>query len=95
MSDYECPKCNHEYEASGSYEDDHGEQECENCGFQFIVEIEYDPSYSTRCVTHEWGEVQQIARHSGKSVNARLCIHCRACDLKSVTEVESDNHGNI
>lgn len=58
MSDYECPKCNAEYNAeynaSGGHDDDAGEQICEECGYKFIVDIEYDPSYSTRCAEHDW-----------------------------------------
>lgn len=88
MSDYECPKCNYQYEATGSYEDDHGEQECENCGFKFIVEVEYDPSYSTRCVTHEYSQPRVIKRFP-RSVSARFCIRCQACDPDSVKEIET------
>ena len=54
MSDYECPKCRAEHNASGNHDDDAGEQTCDECGYKFIVEIEYDPSYSTRCADHDW-----------------------------------------
>ena len=51
--DYECPKCKAEYVAAGN-DEDAGEHICEECGYKFIVEIEYDPSYSTRCAEHDW-----------------------------------------
>jgi DNA-directed RNA polymerase subunit RPC12/RpoP len=47
MSDYECPHCGTEYEATGSHEDDSGEHECDKCGNRFIVTIDYSPEYST------------------------------------------------
>lgn len=71
MSDYECPKCGATYEAVGSHEEDSGEHECEDCGFRFVVEIEYEPCYSTRCVVHEWGGLR---RHCGHAL--RLCEKC-------------------
>lgn len=79
MSDYECPKCKTEFEACGSHEDDAGERECDECGFKFRVEIEYDPSYSTSCVKHEYGERKLYGVHM-----AALCVHCGACDPGSL-----------
>ena len=45
MSDYECPHCGTEYEATGSYEDDYGRHECDTCGCAFFVTIEFEPEY--------------------------------------------------
>lgn len=47
MNTIDCPWCEHEHDAVGSYEDDHGEQECDSCGKWFFVEIEYSPEYLT------------------------------------------------
>jgi hypothetical protein len=74
----ECPKCKAETEPCGSHEDDAGERECDECGFRFVVEIEYDPSYSTSCVEHEYGEFGVCG--SGR-VSARFCKHCQKCQL--------------
>lgn len=73
MSDYECPKCGATYEAVGSHEEDSGEHECEDCGFRFIVEIECEPCYTTRCVVHEW------KRDGGHTF--RQCEHCGAISI--------------
>ena len=72
MSDYECPKCKCEYDATGSREDDAGEHECDECGFRFIVEIEYDPSYDTRCVEHDFSK--PLENHPGYMA----CVYCWA-----------------
>lgn len=81
MSDYECPKCGATYEAVGSHEEDAGEHECEDCGFKFIVEIEYEPCYSTRCVVHEWVELER-----GSVFTFWQCEHCGAVDSDSVVD---------
>lgn len=81
MSDYECPKCRTEYEASGIHEDDAGEQQCGNCGFKFIVTIEYEPEYSTDCVEHQYGESKPVLHTNAV---ARFCQYCGACDPDSV-----------
>ena len=82
MSDYECPKCKTEYEASGSHEEDSGERTCDECGFQFVVEIEYDPSYYVYCVECEFGEYEhrETSRGAGEF---RFCKHCGACEMKT------------
>lgn len=88
MSDtYDCPKCGHEHEPNGSHDDDAGKQTCDNCGFEFIVEIEYDPSYYTRCVVHEYGEPEVQKQPDGTELGFRKCVHCGQCDL---TEVSGD-----
>ncbi|BAV80991.1 hypothetical protein [Vibrio phage RYC] len=45
-SDWECPHCHAEYEASGCYETDQGDHECDKCGEVFYVDIEWDPVYT-------------------------------------------------
>ena len=82
MNTIDCPKCEHEHQPSGPHEDDHGEMTCKSCGFRFVVEIEYDPSYYTSCVEHEYGEFGVYANASGESVECRLCVHCSACQLR-------------
>jgi len=79
----ECPKCKHDHEPSGSHDDDHGETECQSCGFKFVVEIEYEPSYSTSCVEHEYGHV--LTRHDrrGDPIECRFCLHCGRCKLET------------
>ena len=78
MSDYECPKCKHEFDACGNHEEDEGEQECDECGFKFEVEIEYTPHYDVWCVVHEYGE-PTVSR---TGVRASFCVYCGACRLE-------------
>ena len=73
MSDYECPNCKTEHDATGSHEDDIGETQCDECGFWFIVDIEYDPSYSTSCKNHTYGE-PRISMDG--ETDFRACVHC-------------------
>lgn len=83
MSDtIDCPKCEHEHEATESHEDDSGEMECEACEFKFFVEVDYDPSYSTSCVKHEYGPFEQTTGHGGEMIDYRVCVHCRQCQLR-------------
>lgn len=82
MSTIDCPKCGHEHEPCGSHEDDAGEQECQACGFKFNVEVEYDPSYSTSCVVHEYGASETWLDRHNKPVQCRFCIHCLHCELE-------------
>lgn len=81
MSDYECPKCHTEHEATGSHEDDVGEQECNACGFRFIVSIEYDPTYETECATHEW-----VYESVGNGTFGNRCAVCGSVDWRSLVE---------
>lgn len=83
MDTIDCPKCEHEHNPCGSHEDDEGEWECEECGFKFNVEIEYDPSYYTYCIEHEYGEYDMHLSRSGEMVNCRFCIHCQRCEIKN------------
>jgi transposase-like protein len=73
----ECPKCKHEHDPVGIHDEDSGEMECESCGFKFVVEIEYEPDYSTSCVEHEWGLVNQI----DGVLPYRHCKHCQSCEF--------------
>lgn len=88
MSDYECPKCKKEYEASGSHEDDAGDRKCDACGFRFIVTIEYEPSYDTSCVQHEFGNLETHG-----ALTCRVCVHCGEADSASwrVDAVDGSN----
>lgn len=88
MDTIDCPKCEHEHEPTGSHEDDVGEMVCENCGFKFLVEIEYEPSYFTHCVTHEYGEFGLHTTRAGELVECRFCKHCQMCQLREQAENE-------
>jgi len=79
MSDYECPRCKTEYCASGSHDDDSREHECEECEFRFRVNIEYEPSYDTSCVTHHFGEPKRV-----NGSLAQFCVYCGAINPDSV-----------
>lgn len=80
-STIDCPKCGHEHEPTGSHEDDAGEWICEQCEFQFWVEIDYDPYYTTACSKHEFGDYGAQNTSNGP-VMARFCKHCGACEIK-------------
>lgn len=79
MSDFECPKCKHQHEATGSHEDDSGQRDCEACGFLFVVEVEYMPTYSTFCHVHEWN--REIV---GNGLIGFRCVHCETVDPKRI-----------
>lgn len=79
MDTIDCPKCEHEHDPAGNHDDDSGEMECEECGFKFIVTIEYEPSYSTECAVHEWSE--RVSRH-GEPRPHRFCVNCRIIKLE-------------
>lgn len=81
METIDCPKCEYEHNPCGSHEEDYGQWECDQCGFSFSVEIDYEPSYTTACVTHEWGEFE-IRASRGRDVECRFCIHCQKCELR-------------
>ncbi len=68
-----CPKCGHEHWPVGIHEEDYGEQDCESCGFKFVVDIEYDPTYSVSCLDHDW-EVKE----SPSLRKYQQCQHCFA-----------------
>ena len=77
----DCPKCGHEHEPTGLHEEDSGEWECGVCEFKFNVLVEYNPCYTSSCVTHEWGEYKTTIT-MGKTVTGRWCAHCGAYELK-------------
>ena len=82
METIDCPKCSREHTPSGSHEDDEGEMECDGCGFVFIVEIEYEPSYETRCKEHKFGEFKPFTTRAGETVIAKFCEYCGTGRLK-------------
>lgn len=79
MSDFDCPKCGAEHDACGNHEEDHGERECDQCGFKFFVEIEYDPSYSVTCVQHEW-----VFERCGNNCQGNRCKYCSTIESSSL-----------
>lgn len=81
MDTIDCPQREHEHTPVGSHDEDSGEMECEECGFKFIVQIDYDPSYYTSCVEHEYGPSETRASR-GELVECRFCIHCQKCELR-------------
>ncbi len=83
MSDtINCPKCEYEHDADGCHEDLVGERTCDECGFAFIVEIEYDPSYSTKCVKHEAGDVsdEEALLGYGGTTRCKFCFEVMSDD---------------
>ena len=87
MSDtIDCPRCKHEHEPSYSHEDDSGAWVCEECGFAFDVDIEYEASYAVCCKQHDYGGFKDCEIRSGETVEARFCIHCEACQLREQAE---------
>ena len=72
MNTIDCPRCKHEHEPIVSHEEDEGKQECQECGFKFNVEIEYDPDYITSCVECDYGPVT--------IVGGEMVVMCRHCD---------------
>ena len=84
MFDFECPKCKAEYNATDS-PDDAGEHECDECGFVFIVEIDYEPSYDATCLTHEFGEWETFVATSRSLIGEhelRSCKYCGKCEVR-------------
>jgi hypothetical protein len=75
----ECPKCKTEYQESGSYEDDTRLWVCRACGFEFNVELEPNPIYSSICVTHDFGEWR---RRPNDKERHRFCDNCGYCELE-------------
>ena len=74
----ECPRCKHEHDPAGNHEDDSCDMECDECGFEFSVEIEYDPSYVSTCKVCEFGGIR-----TGKSgVKYRACEYCSKVKLE-------------
>jgi len=74
----ECPRCKHDHEPAGNHEDDSGDMQCDECGFEFSVLVEYEPSYSSTCKVCEFGGV----RTSGKGVKYRACEYCGRVKLE-------------
>ena len=73
-----CPKCKCEHESYGTHEEDCGAWTCEGCGFKFVVEIDYAPSYIEWCVEHDYGPFETFA-----GIQSRFCLRCNYCQLKS------------
>jgi len=85
LNTIDCPKCDHEHEPSGSHEDDSGTWECEECGFSFECSIEYDPSYSTECVKHEYsGELKTEVNRRGEEIAYFACVLCGSVDIQTI-----------
>lgn len=78
----ECPKCKHEHEPNGNHEDDAGEWTCDECGFKFLVEIEYEPTYSTECKEHDFGAWGNVTGYP--SWRRRECTMCETAQLEEV-----------
>ena len=72
MDTIECPKCKHEHWTGG--QEDSNEMACEECGFRFVVEMEYVPDYETHCVNHSWSTWQVIL--SSPQYEFRACALC-------------------
>lgn len=79
----ECPRCKHDHEPAGNHEDDSGDMQCDECGFEFRVLVEYDPSYSSTCKVCEFGGVRtgQVGLRS-QGVRYRACEYCGKVKLE-------------
>lgn len=87
----ECPKCKHEHEPHGNHQDDAGEWTCDECGFEFVVEIEYEPTYSIECREHDfgpWGNVQG-ATMGYEDWQRRICSICDKWDVRRLSNMET------
>lgn len=81
----ECPKCSYENPMTGCHETDEDEYECQDCGFEFVVEIEYDPSCSTSCKACDFAE--WCADESYPDNEIRQCRICGHCETRTKAEV--------
>lgn len=80
MDTIDCPRCGQEHDPSGCHEEDSGDMTCEACGFGFVVEIEYSPSYNTSCEKHQYGDV---AIHTDGETKYRACSFCGSVKLEN------------
>ncbi len=78
----ECPRCKHEMQPDGIEEEDTGETQCSECDFDFYVEVDYNPIYTSTCINHEWGEWELFERKNKEPVECRFCSYCGKCQLK-------------
>lgn len=85
MDTIDCPKCECEHEPVGNHEDDAGEMTCEDCGFVFVVEIEYEPTYSTQCKACEFGEFKTLP-HGQPGYEYRECVYCGNYEAREVAK---------
>lgn len=78
----ECPRCGQ----SQGYVDDPAcseiQETCEDCGFQFMVQVEYVPEFDVSCVLHNFGEWTAHERR-GKTIEVRTCQYCSAVEVKT------------
>ena len=81
METMNCPSCGYRHEPTGT-QDDHGETNCEVCGFAFTVEIETEPTYVTFCVEHKWGPTKTSP---GAKWSYRNCTLCTATEVINPT----------
>lgn len=81
METIDCPKCGYEHIPAGDHDYDSGERECQGCGFKFHVEIDYSPTYSTACMSHEFGPFETRC-FDDKKIECRFCVYCGKCQLR-------------
>lgn len=78
MSTIDCPKCGNEHEPAGNRFEDSGELSCESCGFRFVVEVDVEPVYLTRCAIHEYADWEV-----GMDMECRFCNLCGCCQYRN------------
>jgi hypothetical protein len=78
----DCPKCRHKHTTedfdlvcSGA------EIACEGCGFRFIWEAEYEVTFSTSCIEHDWGRARTYTARGGEGIVCQFCKMCEACQI--------------
>lgn len=93
MSTIDCPKCGYQHIPTGVHDDDGGEHECEGCGVNFYVEIEYSPTYLTACMDHEWGPFRTFKTEDvgGEAIDCRFCVYCGKCQLREEAEEKNSD----
>lgn len=81
MTTIDCPQCEHEHDPTGCDDEDSGEFKCEQCGFEFLVKVEYEPSYSTTCKIHKWSEIKVFTSSFG-NFQGRICEYCQTYKIE-------------
>lgn len=78
-----CPKCGHVHQPPQSRHADSWPMKCDECGFEYEVQVFYQPHYSTHCIEHEFGPVQ-LVQLINNMAEVRFCVRCYQCDAKMI-----------
>jgi len=75
-----CPFCGYGIDCDLHEYGNSGKEKCEGCGNEYTYEADYDVTYSTHCVVHEYGETRQFVQG-----DAAFCIRCGKCKISEST----------